>query len=408
MNLPWRSGFGVNAAMRLVVFGLMTLLCAASVSGDEDQPTPLPVGGLDYSPQGDWLAVGNGTAELGGSVVLWRVADWTPHVLHTEAQGCPEIAFSPDGKLLAFRTSGPVVGILEVATGKLLQRFEAHSGRVYSVAFTPEGATLVTAAADRTIKLWNVATGELQKTLEGHTNTVYDAAVSPDGRLLLSGGGDGTARLWDLNTGTQRSELRSNEFVVRRAMFSADGRYLLLAHYDGYVRICEAATGQVRAMLRGGGQSADLSRDLQFVASCGWGPTADVFRVALEPPTDEQRQRIDELIRRFESDDYAVREAASRALIELGMVAEPQLREAMQSDSVEVRLRARHAHQQVRSPQPIAHLSGHQADVQFVRFSPDGRLLATGSRDGVVKIWAAPAFTEIKTWPASIATPSSK
>ena len=42
-------------------------------------------------------------------------------------------------------------------------------------------------------------------------------------------------------------------------------------------------------------------------------------------------------------------------------------------------------------------LSGHQASLQALAFSPDGRLLATGSKDTTVKIWEVATGRELQT-----------
>ncbi len=37
-------------------------------------------------------------------------------------------------------------------------------------------------------------------------------------------------------------------------------------------------------------------------------------------------------------------------------------------------------------------LSGHEANVQSVAFSPDGVWLASGDQDGAIKLWHVPTF----------------
>ena len=71
----------------------------------------------------------------------------------------------------------------------------------------------------------------------------------------------------------------------------------------------------------------------------------------------------------------------------------------MESESAEVRIRARRAHAEVWSPKPRAQLAGHQANVQCLAFSPVAKLLATGDRSGVVKIWDSESGQEIATLP---------
>src|SRR5262249_39267620 len=42
----------------------------------------------------------------------------------------------------------------------------------------------------------------------------------------------------------------------------------------------------------------------------------------------------------------------------------------------------------------------HKSAVFGVAFSPDGKLLATATKDGFVRLWSAKASQELQTWPA--------
>ena len=107
-----------------------------------------------------------------------------------------EIAYSPDGALLAVASS---IGVWLYDTNTYQEiTLLTHTSVVYSVAFSPDGNTLASGSVDRTIRLWDVNMGTMKSTLTGHTGEVHSVTFSPDGKTLASGSLDGTVLLWDI------------------------------------------------------------------------------------------------------------------------------------------------------------------------------------------------------------------
>jgi WD40 repeat protein len=100
---------------------------------------------------------------------------------------------------------------------------------VLDVAFSPDGRLLATACGDGLARLWRVSTGELVRTLTGHTDDVTSVAFSPDGRLLVTASRDHDARIWDVASGRMARLLHGHAASVNDAQFSADGRWVVTA-----------------------------------------------------------------------------------------------------------------------------------------------------------------------------------
>jgi WD40 repeat protein len=106
------------------------------------------------------------------------------------------IAFSPDGKLLATAsTEGDTpVKLWDVAARREIATL--HTGWVWGLGFSPDSKTLATSGVDTTIQLWDVALRQVVTTLTGHTGPIDEVAFSPDGNTLASASVDKTVRLW--------------------------------------------------------------------------------------------------------------------------------------------------------------------------------------------------------------------
>ncbi|KAL3456232.1 hypothetical protein BJX64DRAFT_294281 [Aspergillus heterothallicus] len=80
-------------------------------------------------------------------------------------------------------------------------------------------------------------------TLEGHLDSVGSLAFSPNGRLLASGSRDDTVKIWDLVTGATIHILHGHWRFVTSVAFSPDGERLASGSSDGTVCLWDPITG---------------------------------------------------------------------------------------------------------------------------------------------------------------------
>ena len=163
---------------------------------------------LAFSPDGQLLAAAGFGSYLSDdySVQLWRVSDGTPArtVVQEKASSAwsGRIAFSPDGQLLACSDLDGDVRLYQVSDGALLHTLKFTM--VEDIAFSPDGKLIAAGSDYDWAKLWRVSDGTLVAELAneesnfGNGGKVLDVEFSPDGKILYGGTLDSTIRMWQV------------------------------------------------------------------------------------------------------------------------------------------------------------------------------------------------------------------
>jgi WD40 repeat protein len=238
-----------------------------------------PVLCVAFSSDGRMLAWGG----EGGTIQVRDAARRRKlHRLESRAGAVHGVAFGPDGQHLA-SASANAVTLWDVASGRELRQLKGHAHAVQSVVFSPDGRLLASASGDETVRLWDVAGGKAVEVrrLEAHREAVWSVAFSPDGRTLASGSYDKTVRLWDVSSGRDVRRLRGHVGGVNGVAFSPDGRTLAAASSDTVV-LWDAERGRQVRQLKGHAhlvQSVAFSPDGRILASGSWDNTVRLWRL---------------------------------------------------------------------------------------------------------------------------------
>src|SRR6185437_8091297 len=147
-----------------------------------------------------------------------------------------DVAFSPDGKVLASVGEDRRIRLWNAATGRPLRELPGHPGWVRSIAFSPTGKYLVftrpgapTGKMEPTdpICIWDIAAGKVIRTWTV-TASPYSGTFSPDGRTLALATNEWIARtgakLGEKNIGKNRSFISLWETATGKELWHTPGR----------------------------------------------------------------------------------------------------------------------------------------------------------------------------------------
>jgi WD40 repeat protein len=117
------------------------------------------------------------------------------------------IAFSPDGKTIATaagqgvdrrRPIQPDIVLWDTATGDERLQIAMPEGKLSQIAFSPDGRLLASVGETEAILLWDTRTGKEVGRFTGHRGRIRTLSFAPDGKTLASGGFDSTVLIWDV------------------------------------------------------------------------------------------------------------------------------------------------------------------------------------------------------------------
>lgn len=142
----------------------------------------------------------------------------------------------------------------------------AHLSLVEALAFSVDGKLLATGSY-RELKLWDVEKGELKQTITGFADRVVAIHFSPDGKSIATGGGaateDGEVKLFDVAGKLILDVKNSHSDTVFGVCFSPDSTKLATCGADKFVKVWELPSGK---------QLKSFEGHTHHVMDVGWRP----------------------------------------------------------------------------------------------------------------------------------------
>ncbi|KAF9544039.1 WD_REPEATS_REGION domain-containing protein [Mortierella hygrophila] len=367
-----------------------------------------------YSPDGRMLGVALRGEGLG--IGIYNTSTWERIHLITATEYVVSIAFSPDSRRIVSGDEDGMVQLWDSTSGEELLVMKGHTDWIRSLTYSPCGNHIASASDDKTVRLWDSETGVCIFVLKGHTEWVASVRFSPNGRQLVSSSEDGTIRLWDSETGDAGVVLSPSLGKIYSLAYSPDGRWIASGHKDGNVRLWDMVSGSPGPVLQVHTDSVTgiaFSPNSQLIAT-----SSDDHRVMLwDASTGDHISTFDGHSRSvcdvaFSPDGLTIASGSNDRTLRLWEANSSRSRIAIQAQIGDSFYAAY-------SPDGLSVLSidclptltmslpgvirqgdattGLRGSVSFelqdqesirsLDFSADGDQVATGSRDGAVRLW---------------------
>jgi len=150
-----------------------------------------------------------------------------------------------------------------------LMTLRGHRGTVTCVAVSSDDRSLFSGGEDGTIRAWSCRLGRQEAIWDAHAGGVACLALSPDSQFCVSGGADKKIRIWDSRKGTLVRTIEGHRALISSLCFAPNGDAFASASWDRTIRIWRLSSGEEVQVIR---------TDFERIPNLGFSP--DGHRVA--------------------------------------------------------------------------------------------------------------------------------
>lgn len=317
------------------------------------------------------------TASLDSTIRIWDYEEEKSLVILKGNSGYDKISISPNGTQLATTSYEDSIRVWDLKSGKPLMAFKDDGVNYITnlnyITFSPNGEKLAVASSDNKVAIWDLKTGRGVQTILGYFYSVECLAFSPNGKNLAIGERERplnnySVKIYDLESGSvllSQDHLSSATYSIA---FSPDGNFLAIGGYK-LAHICNIKNGEIIFSLVGHTSRisfAIFSPDGKTLVTCSYDGIAKIWDLKMEVAALNHQEgnngRVDDISFTPNKKQLAI---ACDNIVDFW---------------------------EFESNKVVTTFEGHNASVNSIDISKDGKYLATGSgsimrNDNKTKVW---------------------
>ncbi|WZP00015.1 protein kinase [Isosphaeraceae bacterium EP7] len=204
---------------------------------------------LKLGPEAKGACTVAAVSRNGRSLALALGRDLSRIVIHDTATGAarltvkiPEgsrpltMTFSPDSASISVGTSIKEAYLIDATTGTILDTaIHDIRGSVWGTAFTPNGRSWITGGGDHHVAIRRLNPSPNPVVPTGHDAEAWSLSWLPNSKRLVSVGDDNLIRIWDAKTGLEVGRSQRTGALISVVCSSPDGRHVATGDYESNI-----------------------------------------------------------------------------------------------------------------------------------------------------------------------------